>query len=88
MEAGVEDPNPYDGLSFGKVDLWSHDQYHASTYGYYLEALMIFGSVTGQDRQVLGEREMAADDLGISPAQAKALQQVAHGELAAQSAGS
>ena len=88
MEAGVADPNPYDGLSFGKVDLWTHDQYHASTYGYYLEALMIFGSVTGQDPRVLGERETVADDLGISPAQAKALQQIAYGELAARSAGS
>jgi hypothetical protein len=37
---------------------------------------------------VLGEREVAADDLGISPAHAKALQQIAHAELAAQAAGS
>jgi hypothetical protein len=88
MEAGIADPNPYDGLTFGKVDLWTYDQYHASAHGYYLEALVIFGSVTGLDPAVLGEREKSADDLGISPEQAKALQQVAHSELAAQSAGS
>ena len=88
METGIADPNPYDGLTFGKMDLWAHDQYHASTHGYYLEALVIFGAVTGRDPQVLGEREIAADDLGISPAQAKALQQIAHAELAALAAGS
>jgi hypothetical protein len=83
MEEGVADSNPYDGLTFGKLDLWSHDHYHASAYGYYLEALVIFGSVTGQDPRLLGEREIAADDLGISPAQARALQQVAHRQLTA-----
>jgi hypothetical protein len=88
METGVADPNPYDGLTFGKLDLWAHDQYHASVYGYYLEALVIFGSVTGRDPRILGEREIAADDLGISPAQAKALQQVAHGQLSAHAEGS
>jgi len=88
MEAGVADPNPYDGLTFGKIDLWSHDHYHASAYGYYLEALVIFGSVTGKDPRVLGERETAADDLGISPEQARALQQIAYRELAEQLSGS
>jgi len=88
METGIADPNPYDGVSFGQLDLWTHDQYHASSYGYYLEALMIFGSVTGLDPQRLGERETCADDLGISPLQAKALQQIAHDELAARTAGS
>jgi hypothetical protein len=88
MEMGVADSNPYDGLTFGQVDLWAYDQYHASTYGYYLEALVIFGMITGQDPRVLGERSMAADDLGISPAQAKALQGVAYAELAVQARGS
>jgi hypothetical protein len=88
MEMGVADSNPYDGLTFGKVDLWAYDQYHASAHGYYLEALVIFGRITGQDPRVLGERSKTADDLGISPAQAKALQEVAHAELAAQDAGS
>jgi RNA 3'-terminal phosphate cyclase len=88
MEMGVADSNPYDGLTFGKIDLWAYDQYHASTHGYYLEALVIFGMITGLDPRVLGERSKAADDLGISPAHAKALQEVAHAELAGQEAGS
>ncbi len=61
---GVADPNPYDGTDFGKVDLWTYDQYHASTAGYYLEALMVFGKVTGLDPRSLGANEKAADDLG------------------------
>jgi hypothetical protein len=83
MNTGVADSNPYDGLTFGKIDLWTHDQYHASSYGYYLEALMIFGRVTGRDPQTLGPREMAADALGLSPAHVQALQRVAHDELVA-----
>ncbi len=80
---GVADPNPYDGIAAGQVDLWTWDNYHASAYGYYLEALMVFGRLTGKDPLSLGGRETAAAELGISPAQATALQQVAHDELAA-----
>ncbi len=84
FDAGVADANPYDGLQAGQVDLWAYDRYHASTYGYYLEALVVFGAVTGRDPRTLGGRETAAVELGLSPAQAIALQQVAHDELAAQ----
>jgi len=31
----VADPNPYDGLSPGRIDLWASDHYHASTEGYF-----------------------------------------------------
>ena len=34
METGFADPNPYDGIDFGTVDLWTYDRYHASTSGY------------------------------------------------------
>lgn len=80
---GVADPNPYDGVSFGQLDLWSYDQYHASTAGYYLEALVVFGAVTGVDPTRLGPQEKAADELGLSAAQASALQKVARDQLAA-----
>ena len=80
---GVADANPYDGVEFGKVDLWSWDQYHASAEGYYLEALVIFGRVTGVDPASLGAREKAAADLGINPASVAALQKIAHEELSA-----
>jgi hypothetical protein len=80
---GVADPNPYDGVAPGQVNLWTYDNYHGSTYGYYLEALMVFGRITGRDPLALGPRETAASELGLSPAQATALQQIAHDELAA-----
>jgi hypothetical protein len=83
MKTGIADPNPYDGIEFGKVSLWTHDHYHGSTYGYYLEALVIFGDLTGLDPRSLGKTERSAHELGLSPAQATALQQVAYDELMA-----
>lgn len=81
FRTGVADPNPYDGIDADKVDLWTYDHYHASTYGYYLNALVIFGDLTGRDPRSLTERECAAFELGLSPAQARALQQIAFDEL-------
>ena len=51
-------------------------------HGYYLEALVIFGSVTGRDPRDLGGKEQAAAQLGISPAEAQALQRIAFETLA------
>jgi hypothetical protein len=82
MQAGVADPNPYDGIEANKVDLWTYDHYHGSTYGYYLEALVIFGALTGRDPRSLGDTECSAFELGLSRAQAGVLQQVAFDELA------
>jgi hypothetical protein len=84
IATGLADPNPYDGVAFGQIDLWSWDQYHASAFGYYLEALVVFGRVTGTDPTTLGAKERAADDLGISPEVAASLQRIARAELAAQ----
>lgn len=84
MVEGMADPNPYDGVSFGQVDLWGWDHYHGSAHGYYLSALVIFGGVTGRDPRSLGPGEQAAAALGISPTQATALQNVAFEELAGQ----
>lgn len=82
IDTGVANDNPYDGIAFGKLDLWSWDHYHASMYGYYLEALMVFGKVTGRDPLSLGDKETVADDMGFNAAQTHALQQVAHDQLA------
>jgi hypothetical protein len=82
--SGFADSNPYDGVAFGQVDLWTYDHYHASIYGYYLEALVVFGQVTGVDPRTLGKDERAADDLGISKEQAVALQRIASEQLAAE----
>ena len=83
INTGVADANPYDGIDAGRVNLWTYDHYHASTYGYYLEALVIFGSVTGRDPRALGASECSAFELGLSTAQARALQQVAFDQLIA-----
>jgi hypothetical protein len=81
---GVADPNPYDGVDADKLNLWTYDSYHASTAGYYLHALVVFGNVTGVDPRALGRGECSAYELGISGPQAVALQQVAYDELRAQ----
>lgn len=81
---GVADPNPVDGLHDGQLDLWAADQYHASSAGYYLEALVIFGRITGRDPLSLGEGERAGPELGLTRAQVRALEQVAHDQLRAE----
>jgi len=83
MQSGVADPNPYDGVEAAKLNLWTYDSYHASAHGYYLEALVIFGSLTGRDPRSLGELECSAFELGFARADTKALQQVAFEQLAA-----
>ncbi len=82
MQSGVADPNPYDGIEPRKLNLWTYDNYHASAHGYYLEALVIFGSLTGRDPRSLGENECSAYELGLAQSDVKALQQVAFDQLA------
>ena len=82
MQTGVADPNPYDGIEAGKLDLWTYDHYHGSAYGYYLEALVIFGTLTGRDPRSLGDTECSAYELGFARPQVRALQQVAFDQLA------
>jgi hypothetical protein len=82
IAVGIAARNPYEDLRRGQINLWAHDSYHASAYGYYLEALVIFGSITGRDPRSLGRKEGAAAQLGISPANAAALQRVASETLA------
>jgi hypothetical protein len=74
---GIADPDPYDGVTRGQIDLWATDHYHASTYGYYLEALTVFAAVTRSDPRKLGPNERAAHDLHIQPREARVLQDVA-----------
>ncbi|MEY4953065.1 MAG: hypothetical protein RL299_1489 [Pseudomonadota bacterium] len=81
MRAGVADPNPYDGIAKGQVDLWAADHYHASAAGSYLKALVVFGAVTGTDPRRLGKHERAARELGLSPKLTGALQRIAAQEL-------
>jgi len=78
-------PNPYEPGTGRGIDLWGPDHYHGSTYGYYLEALVIFGNLTGRDPRTLGAGEQAAIALGIEPSLATTLQKVAADTLAAES---
>ena len=80
---GVATRNMYapDASTDGLIDLWWDDGTHASKYGSYLSALVLFGTMTGLDPQSLGHDELAARDLGIRPSEAYALQQVAAVQL-------
>jgi hypothetical protein len=82
MQTGIADPNPYDGIDAGKLNLWTYDSYHASTHGYYLQALVIFGTLTGLDPRSLGDGECSAFELGLSRAETRSLQQVAYDQIA------
>jgi hypothetical protein len=79
--AGFADPNPYDGITPGQVNLWASDSYHASPFGYYLHALVVFGEVTGQDPRVLGY-DTVSRDLGFTPEQSYAMQGFASAAIA------
>lgn len=83
MEVGVADPNPYDGITPGQLNLWASDHYHASSFGYYLHALTVFGMVTGVDPRTLGGQESAAVELGFSASEAYALQSLAWEQIQA-----
>ncbi|WP_306395584.1 PEP-CTERM sorting domain-containing protein [Telluria beijingensis] len=82
IAGGVAAANPYRGIPAGQVDLWGEDAYHGSVYGYYLEALTIFGSVTGRDPRALGADDPIARELGIDAGIAAALQAIAAEQLA------
>jgi hypothetical protein len=82
MDRGLADTNPYDGISVGQIDLWASDNYHATAYGYYLEALLVFGRVTGRDPLSVGLHEASIGALSLDPAVIGKLEQIAHDELA------
>jgi hypothetical protein len=84
IAGGLADANPYDGIGAGQINLWAPENYHASAYGYYLEALTMFGSITGLDPTSLGAGDTVANNLGISAANAAALQRYASAQLAAE----
>lgn len=83
VNAGIATANMYapNALTDGLIDLWWDDGTHASKWGSYLSALTLFGTITGLDPKSLGAAEIAAHDLGISAADAVALQRIASLEL-------
>ena len=66
-----------DATTDGLMDLWFDDGTHASKTGSYLSALTLFGKTTGFNPFSLGAGEIAARELGISGANAVALQRIA-----------
>jgi hypothetical protein len=63
------------------INLWWDDYLHASKYGSYLSALVLFGAITNIDPWSFGASEQAASDLGIAPGDAVRLQRVASDQL-------
>jgi hypothetical protein len=86
IDQGVATGNPYSDQGALKMNLWAYDSYHASSFGYYLEAALDFGKVTGKDPMMLAPKgkDHVAEDLGISPTQQAQLLKLAHDALAAQ----
>ena len=70
-----------DALTDGLIDLWYVDGTHASKYGSYLSALVLYGTLTGLDPIDFGRGERAAQDLGIDGESAVLLQRVASAQL-------
>lgn len=67
-----------------EINLWWIDFLHASKYGSYLSALVLFGKLTRINPASFGANEKAAADLGISPGDAVKLQRVAWDQFAAE----
>ena len=70
-----------DALTDGLIDLWYDDGTHASKYGSYLSALVLYGTLTGLDPIDFGSGETAAQGLGIDGKSAVLLQHVASAQL-------
>ncbi len=84
MAQGVADDNPYDDQGASKMNFWAYDSYHASSFGYYLEAALDFGKVTGQDPMIWRRQGQGScrRGSGNSPAQQRQLLKLAHDTLA------
>lgn len=79
IASGLAMPNPYKPEA-SKLNLWGSDNYHPSKYASYLNALVLFYTITGVDPR-LGASEQAAADLSIAPATAVALQRLAYQQV-------
>ena len=75
-QQGVAHRNPYDGINDGLLNLWYTDNFHGSTHGYFLSALVNFGAATGRDPRTLGY-EKVASDFGISSNNCVSLERIA-----------
>lgn len=76
-------PEVIDPSGRAPVNLWWKDLLHASRHGYYLSALMVFGTLTNIDPTSFDGRDDAAEGLGIPRKVAERLQEVARDQLVA-----
>jgi hypothetical protein len=67
----------YDESSSNPINLWWLDRTHASKFGSYLSALVLFATITGHNPLSLGDDEEAAADLEIPASVAAQLQRIA-----------
>lgn len=85
MRAFVEDvgnPTSYSAAPAGTLNLWDTDQYHASKYGSYLAATVMYAQITGLDpRLILTGPSSAAAGLGISSYDASRLNTIAYEQI-------
>lgn len=80
IQQGTATRNPYSPET-GKINLWGADYYHPGNWGSYLNALVLFYTLTGVDPRTLGGSEQVAAALSIPAADATALQQVAYQQV-------
>lgn len=77
IELGIAVRNPYLSYPDNQIDLWGQDHKHPSIYGSYLNALVLFASITGVDPRHLGY-ENAAQTFGIAPETTRYLEEIAY----------
>lgn len=83
VQSGIATRNMWapDANTDGLIDLWHTDGLHASKYGSYLSALVLYGTLTGLDPAAFGPDEQAARDMRIERRNARLLQRVASDRL-------
>lgn len=81
VQEGVADRNPFDGIDAGKFNLYWPDGFHFGRWGSYLQALVVFGQLTGRDPAGLGTADRVGLDLGLTAEQMAAAQGVASRQL-------
>ena len=80
VDQGLADPNPADGITSGTFNLWSNsDTRHASKWGSYLSASVLFAKITRADPRALATGSgSAAADLGLSATEAANIHRLAY----------
>lgn len=79
VNQGVADPNPANGITPGMVNLWAADSRHASAYGSYLAAAVLYAEITGADPRSLSVGAgSAAAGLGLDATAADSLNRIAY----------